>query len=73
MTQIALSGKCSPLEQTSHTTKPSFLVKKMDEQLQGENMVSAVCAKASCSLSSWGLGLAARDFVNDVDEGMGVK
>lgn len=52
VTQIALSGKCSPLEQTSHTTKPSFLVKKVDEQLRGGNMLSAVCAKASCSLSS---------------------
>lgn len=39
----------------------------MDEQLRGENMLSAVCAKASCSLSSWGLDLAARDFVNEVD------
>lgn len=69
VTQIALSGKCSPLEQTSHTTKPllSFLVKKMDERLRGRNMLSAVCAKASCSLSSRGLDLAARDLVNEVD------
>lgn len=67
VTQIALSGNCSPLEQTSHTAKPSFLVKRMDARLRGRNMLRAVCAKASCSLSSWGLDLVARDSVNEVN------
>lgn len=51
----------------THSQAQFLCLKKMDEQLRGENMLSAVCAKASCSLSSWGLDLAARDFVNEVD------